>query len=91
MYECMIKKAFKRHNFITQIFFDRTTELENNPPQTGLGCGLLYSGPKTELKALKNKVEHCSTELKDSCQLIDPSSLEYSNLLLQDKSCPMIY
>jgi len=85
-YECDMKKAFKRLNFISQIYSERQDELKSY----GTGCGLYYIAP---IQNLVSDSGQCSTDIRGCMGKIafDVGAIKSQQEILIIKSCPLLY
>tara|TARA_Y100000310_G_scaffold140596_1_gene140030 strand:- start:85 stop:1191 length:1107 start_codon:yes stop_codon:yes gene_type:complete len=94
-YNCNMKRAFKKMEFMTGIYESRTTELKDNHPDPT--CTLTYLGAAGYLTTIKSKAGDLSEVLDSSDindiydKVYDVDSLNNSNDRAQKLSCPEIY
>ena len=83
-YECNVKKAMKKLNFMSQIYAERETQLKLDPT-----CELFY---QEKIAKLMQDASQCSN-IKTCIPLInaDVKEIENNQKILIRKSCPLLY
>ena len=85
-YECNLKKAFTRFNFLADVYKKRENSLMQNSKQD---CKIYYHQYTTDLK---QAAEKCQRDLTKCSDLIYPiEELISNNQNLKQRSCPVLY
>ncbi|MEA3430695.1 MAG: hypothetical protein U9R08_05460 [Nanoarchaeota archaeon] len=92
-FECALRKAYQRLNYITTINLYRIDEISNIVDQTS-SCPFIYAGVYDELEELKSASLDCIDTVNDVCAMDIYSSIidlrTYNNDLIKE-SCPLLY
>lgn len=82
-YECNMRKVFKRFAFVASVYAERKKAFE-------FGDCISYYGDS--IQSLKEKVIPCASDISACIGLLpDIQAVKANNLMLKQKSCPLIY
>ena len=96
MYNCVMKKAFKKLNLVTEIYLDRSDELERYYFSIDKSCYQPYSSAKTQLNYMKIASENRIDDFPQGIGHMDTMNdyalnLKEENQRAQLFSCALIY
>lgn len=107
IYECMLKRALKRHSYITSIYDSRMQQIiaatnQDNHPLKQRNCVagmydvtdqtiLGTTSPYNPLTTLANSIEICKSDLPNCDPYPNVQALVSVNKKAQDNSCPLVY
>lgn len=92
-FDCAMKKAYKRLNYVTTVNYHRMHEISEDVDQTSL-CPFIYDNVLDELETLKAYSESCSNQINFDCVsgvYTAVSDLRTFNTDLIKESCPLLY
>jgi hypothetical protein len=92
LYECSMKKAFLKHNLVTQILIDRTSRLRSDSAR--IQCVKIYDNALQHLNSILQFSGILSSSIDSiNMQRLSDSSekLSVENKEAQKLSCPLVY